>query len=66
MKACCDVCGLGVRKNVATDGGVYATRGTLTVQVKIIKAKGDSPIVCEKCARLAAYFGETTGNGGEV
>lgn len=62
MQARCDVCGLSVRKNVAGENaGVYSTRGGLTVQIKVVKAKGDSPIICERCARLTAYHGETNG-----
>ncbi len=60
LKPCCDVCGIGVRKNIAGEnGGVYSTRGPLTVQIRVIKAKGESPIICERCARLAAYHGDT-------
>ena len=55
MVAKCDVCGSTVTKNVATDP-ITGTRGKLTVRIEVVKAEGQTPIVCERCARSAAYY----------
>ena len=55
MVAKCDHCGTTVSKNVATDP-IVSTRKKLTVQIKVMRAEGLSPIVCERCARSAAYY----------
>lgn len=55
----CDNCGKTTNKNAAKDG-VPSTRGNLTVFIKLVKAPGAEPIVCEHCIRKAAYYPEQT------
>ena len=55
MIAKCDVCGSIAHRNAAKDG-ISSSRGTLTVHIKVIKATGTDPIICEHCVRLAAYY----------
>lgn len=67
MRAHCDICGLRCTRNVAGESGTYVSRthptGTLTVRITVVRAKGDSPIICERCVRLTAYHGESGTNG---
>jgi hypothetical protein len=55
MIAKCDHCGRTTGRNVFTEP-VVSQRGKLTVQIKVLKTNGSEPIVCEHCARLAAYY----------
>jgi|APSaa5957512535_1039671.scaffolds.fasta_scaffold327585_2 hypothetical protein len=51
----CDDCGTTTDRNAGKDG-ITSTRGKLTVHIKLMKANGSEPIVCEHCMRLAAYY----------
>lgn len=64
LRPYCDSCGNVARKNVAGENGLYVTRENLTVRVTVVKAKGESPIICERCVKLAAAHGQSV--NGEV
>jgi len=60
MIAKCDICGCNVTMNAAKEG-LYSTRGKLTVRVEVVRSNGSpTPIICARCMRLAAAYGETS------
>lgn len=66
LKAFCDICGMIAKKNAASDGGLYLTRGTLTIRVTVVKTKGAEPIICARCVQLAAAHGDVANGNGNV